>query len=230
MSKLRVASQKLRIGGDYMNNILEHLRFTRAIQCYDRVPAISDADLDDMIEWTEKMQCEGALAAELSQRGLSRDEVYTFSIKICDNDIDRDYECFSTQTLYDLAEMYVGKAGFIDRQFVFDGKAMIIYKTEVVRDYWRSTVTGDDYCWLKGYAYIPKTEQTKRIVTEIENSNKRDVSIGCAIKERKCSICGKDRCNHIKGKIYGGQECYFTLHKPTDVYEWSFITEPKKEG
>lgn len=212
-----------------MKNILEHLRFTRAIQPYDRVPAISDTDLDEMIEWAEKMRCEEALSAELSRCGLKRDDVYTFSIKICDNDIDEDLECFSTQAVYDLAEMYTGKAGFIDRKFVFGGKAARIYMTEVVKDYWKESITGDDYCWLKGYAYVPKTEETKRIITEIENGNKRNVSIGCSMKERKCSVCGKDRCNHIKGKIYDGRKCYFTSHKPTDVYGWSFVSEPKKD-
>jgi len=40
---------------------------------------------------------------------LKAEDVYTFSIILCDNDIDRDMERFDDSTLRELAELFVGK-------------------------------------------------------------------------------------------------------------------------
>ena len=38
---------------------------------------------------------------------------YTFTIKLCDNKIDKSYERFSTDCLEKMAKMFVEKAGYI---------------------------------------------------------------------------------------------------------------------
>ena len=45
---------------------------------------------------------------------LSADEVYTFGIVLCDNEIDRDFERFDIPALEKLAELFVGKTGIFD--------------------------------------------------------------------------------------------------------------------
>lgn len=45
---------------------------------------------------------------------LSADEVYTFGIVLCDNEIDRDFERFDILALEKLAELFVGKTGIFD--------------------------------------------------------------------------------------------------------------------
>ena len=44
-----------------------------------------------------------------TRRDLKKEEVYVFSVVLCDNEIDRDYECFTKESLDKLAEMFVVK-------------------------------------------------------------------------------------------------------------------------
>ena len=50
----------------------------------------------------------------LSRRILKADEVFVFSVVLCDNDVDRDFERFSEQSLKTLAALYIGKTGIFD--------------------------------------------------------------------------------------------------------------------
>ena len=45
---------------------------------------------------------------------LNSEDVYTFTVTLCDNEIDRDFECFSTESLEKLKELFVGKTGISD--------------------------------------------------------------------------------------------------------------------
>lgn len=170
------------------------------------------------------------LIGALARRPLSQEEVYAFSVRLCDNEIDRDFERFAPQTLEDLAPMFVGKAGIFDHQWSARGQAARIYKTEVVWEPDRRTKAGDGYCWLKGCAYMVRTDSNKDLIAEIEGGIKKEVSVGCSVEHSVCSVCGCDRsmtdCGHEKGKEYGGQLCYATLEGASDAYEFSFVAVP----
>lgn len=53
------------------------------------------------------------LINQYTKRRFSADEVYTFSVVLCDNEIDRDFECFDSTSLEKLAEMYIARAVFL---------------------------------------------------------------------------------------------------------------------
>ena len=171
-----------------------------------------------------------ALIGALARRPMAAEEVYTFSVRLCDNEIDRDFERFAPETLEELAPMFVGKAGIFDHQWSARGQAARIYKTEVVREPERTTRAGDGYCWLKGYAYMVRTESDRDLIAEIEGGIKKEVSVGCAVEHAVCSVCGCDRaqtdCGHEKGKEYGGQLCWASLEGAKDAYEFSFVAVP----
>ena len=141
--------------------------------------------------------------------------MYTFSVRLCDNEIDRDFERFASQTLEELAPLFVGKSGIFDHQWSAKGQAARIYKTEVIQEPERLTRAGDGYCWLKGYAYMVRTGSNGDLIAEIEGGIKKEVSVGCSVERSICSICGCDRtmtdCGHEKGQEYGGQLCWATL-------------------
>jgi len=170
------------------------------------------------------------LIGALARRPLGAEEVYTFSVRLCDNEIDRDFERFAPRTLEELAALFVGRAGIFDHQWSARGQAARIYKTEVVREPGRLTRAGDPYCWLKGYAYMVRTESSRDLIAEIEGGIKKEVSVGCAVDHAICSVCGCDRtqtdCGHEKGQEYGGQLCYTTLEGASDAYEFSFVAVP----
>ena len=49
-----------------------------------------------------------------TRRNLSADEVYVFSVTLCDNDVDRDGERFTVESLFALEKLFVGKTGIFD--------------------------------------------------------------------------------------------------------------------
>ena len=170
------------------------------------------------------------LIGALARRPLGAEEVYTFSVRLCDNEIDRDFERFPAQTLEELAPLFVGKAGIFDHQWSARGQAARIYRTEVVREAGQVTRAGDGYAWLKGYAYMVRTESNRDLIAEIEGGIKKEVSVGCAVEHAICSVCGCDRtqtdCGHEKGQEYGGQLCWADLEGAGDAYEFSFVAVP----
>ena len=79
---------------------------------------------------------------------LTAEEVYTFTVRLCDNEVDRDFERFDTNALEELGELFLGKSGIFDHQWSAGGQTARIYRTEVVREKAVVTAAGDGYCWL----------------------------------------------------------------------------------
>ena len=173
----------------------------------------------------------------LARRELTADEVYLFAVRLCDNDVDRDGDRFAVETLEELGKLFVGVSGVFDHQWSARGQTARIYRTEVVHEEGTLTQDGQPYCYLKGYAYMMRTEDNAGLIAEIDGGIKREVSVGCAVERVECSICGEDmnasqRCGHQRGQEYGGQLCTGILLGATDAYEWSFVAVPaqKKAG
>ena len=169
-----------------------------------------------------------ALINSLARRELGADEVYTFALRLCDNDIDRDFERFDDETLDQLAPMFVGVSGVFDHKWSATKQAARIYRTEVVGV--DGTITGDGrpYRFLKGWAYMMRTDENAALIAEIDGGIKREVSVGCAVEKVVCSVCGQelDQCPHEKGEEYDGQACHGILTGAADAYEWSFVAVP----
>ena len=163
-----------------------------------------------------------------SKAELTADQVYTFSVRLCDNEVDRDFERFGTEDLERLGELFLGKSGIFDHQWSAKGQTARIYRTEVVREPGTVTAAGDEYRWLKGWAYLMRTEKNQELITEIEGGIKKEVSVGCSMGRSVCSVCGAENgaCGHVKGQMYGDRLCYLELKEPKDAYEWSFVAVP----
>lgn len=169
-----------------------------------------------------------------AKKELKPEEVFVFSVILCDNDIDRDFERFSDKTLEQLAGLFVGKTGISDHEWKSGGQVARIFRAEVVSDPERETATGETYACLKAGAYILRTEANAQLIADIEGGIKKETSVGCAVAESLCSICGKPigspECGHIKGREYGGKLCYASLENATDAYEWSFVAVPAQRN
>ena len=165
---------------------------------------------------------------------LKSEQVYCFSVLLCDNDVDRDYESFSDEALDRLAVMFRGRTGIFDHDHRSRGQTARIYDTEVRSYPDRKTMDGRAYRALMGFAYMVRTEDNKSLIAEIEGGIKKEVSVGCSVAKRICSVCGADGakggCNHIKGRSYGGKLCYVELDEPLDAYEWSFVAVPAQRA
>lgn len=163
----------------------------------------------------------------MTRRELKADEVYTFAVRLCDNEIDRDCERFDEETLEQLGKLFVGVSGVFDHQWSARGQAARIYRTQVVREA-SLTADGRPYCYLKGWAYMMRTEENETLIAEIDGGIKREVSVGCAVEHVLCSVCGQElsSCIHEKGEEYEGKLCHGILCHASDAYEWSFVAVP----
>ena len=164
----------------------------------------------------------------LSRRELGADEVYTFALRLCDNDVDRDFERFDDTALDQLAPMFVGASGVFDHQWSARGQTARIYRAQVVGGDGTLTSDGRPCRYVKGWAYMMRTAENAALIAEIDGGIKREVSVGCAVDKVVCSICGQelDACPHEKGEESEGQVCHGVLTGALDVYEWSFVAVP----
>ena len=172
-----------------------------------------------------------ALINRLAKAELTAQHVYTFAVRLCDNEVDRDWERFDQEALEELGRLFEGKCGIFDHNWSAKEQTARLYKTEICQEA-GVTLAGDACRFLKGYAYMLRNEKNSELIQEIEAGIKKEVSIGCSVTGRICSICGQIGCSHLGGREYGGKLCFFTLTQPTDAYEWSFVAVPaqRKSG
>ena len=165
-----------------------------------------------------------------TRRAFTEDEIFIFDVILCDNEIDRDCERFSHEALVQLKKLFVGKTGISDHNPKAQNQLARIFETELVTDDARTTSYGQPYEYVKASAYMVRTDTNADIIAEIEGGIKKEVSISCAAKSRKCSVCGTDKnvsgCTHVKGKSYSKAVCHGILGDIGDAYEWSFVAIP----
>ena len=151
---------------------------------------------------------------------LTAEQVYVFSLRLCDDQLDRDGERFDTAALPELAKLFIGKTGIVDHKWSSDSQVARIFSTEVVRE--------DSISYIKAWAYIRRGGHADEVIADIEAGIKKEVSVGCAMGRAICSVCGSEygSCGHVKGEHYDGALCCAILKDPVDAYEFSFVAVP----
>ena len=151
---------------------------------------------------------------------LTEEQVYVFSLRLCDDQVDRDFERFDTDALGALAKLFIGKTGIVDHRWSADSQVARIFAAEVVRE--------DRVSYIKAWAYIRRGGMADETIADIEAGIKKEVSVGCAMGMAVCSVCGSEygSCGHHKGEYYDGQLCCAILREPMDAYEFSFVAVP----
>ena len=167
---------------------------------------------------------------QFSRRELLPEEIYVFNVDLCNNDVDRDYEKFSVETLGQMAELFVGKTGIFDHSMKSADQTARIFDAFVERVNGKKTADGEDFYSLKAKAYMLNNEQNRSLIDSIEAGIKKEVSVSCSVDKAYCSICHTDRkraaCEHKRGKMYGDRLCFNILTDATDAYEFSFVAVP----
>ena len=151
---------------------------------------------------------------------LTEEQVYVFSLRLCDDQVDRDGERFDTAALPALAKLFIGKTGIVDHKWSSDSQVARIFQTQVVKE--------EGVSYIKAWAYIRRGGHAEEVIADIEAGIKKEVSVGCAMGRSVCSICGGEygTCGHQKGESYDGQVCCVILKEPMDAYEFSFVAVP----
>ena len=156
----------------------------------------------------------------LAKGTMTAEQVYVFSVRLCDDQVDRDHERFDTAALPELAKLFVGKSGIVDHKWSAGSQLARIFDTEVVTE---NGVTS-----IKAWAYIRRGGAGDEWIADIEAGIKKEVSVGCAMGQSVCSVCGGayGSCGHRKGEYYEGELCCAILREPVDAYEFSFVAVP----
>lgn len=156
----------------------------------------------------------------LAKARLNPEQLYVFSLRLCDDQVDRDGERFDKAALPVLAKLFIGKTGILDHCWTTENQVARIFETQVI--------TEENVTYLKAWAYIRRGGANEEIVADIEAGIKKEVSVGCAMGRAVCSVCGSEygTCGHIKGESYEGQICHAILQEPLDAYEFSFVAVP----
>ena len=170
------------------------------------------------------------LINNLTVKELSAEDVYTFNVILCDNEVDRDCERFDIVALEKLAELFVGVTGIFDHNPGSGNQTSRIFSAKCERFPEKKTSLGDEYTCVKAKAYMPRTSKNADLIAEIDAGIKKEVSVSCSAKTFTCSICGGDirygNCSHIKGESYNGKLCHCIISDINDAYEWSFVAIP----
>ena len=155
-----------------------------------------------------------------AKAAMTAEQIYVFSLRLCDDQVDRDMERFDTAALPALAKLFIGKTGIVDHQWSAAKQVARIFAAEVVRE--------DRVSYIKAWAYIRRGGANEEVIADIEAGIKKEVSVGCAMGWAVCSLCGSEygSCGHVKGEHYDGQLCVAILKEPMDAYEFSFVAVP----
>lgn len=182
------------------------------------------------------------LINQFSMRKLTPEEVYCFSVAMCDNDIDRDLERFTEKTLDELAPLFVGKTVISDHIWKSGNQIGRIYATEVRKTTEKNTA-GVPLRQLIGKVYMLDSEENRPVIEAIEAGILKEVSVGVSVKRRSCSLCDEEmyfnwsswlmecKNHHILGEEYPGDGlCFMNLDDPRDAYELSFVAVPAQRN
>lgn len=173
----------------------------------------------------EATEEELTLISAQALRPLTADEVYTFRLAACNNQIDRDLERFTEATLEGLSKLFVGRPVLLDHKWSAGSQTARVYAAGVEE---MPGVEGGQQLVLR--CYMPRLQGNGDTIAAIETGLLRECSVGVAGERAVCSICGADRtsawCEHVKGYEYDGKLCYIELDGAADAYEVSMLPVP----
>lgn len=157
----------------------------------------------------------------ISKIDLEKHDVVVFTLQSADQNVDRQYEHFTSQALKSMAEKSVNKPILLDHYASTRSQVGKIFSASVAKQA------------LMQKAYFPKTDRNLGIIEDIMNGlyDKLSVGFNMAWKDMICDSCGNSiisqKCAHYPGdKDEKGNVVTMTLKDVTDYYETSLVAIP----
>lgn len=181
------------------------------------------------------------LINQYSLKALRPEDVFCFNAVLTNNEVDRDKEYVTDDSLNVLAEKLLGKTGILDHDWSAENQVARIYRT-LVEQPGGTNFQGRPLKQLKGSVYILRNADTQPIIDKVEGGIIKEISIGFQSRKYVCSVCGeplgfdyndwtyKCKNGHVKGQEYDGRICAGGLDDVTDAYEFSFVAVPANTG
>ena len=151
-------------------------------------------------------------------RDLDPDEYVTFTLDLCNNQVDRHFSRFPEEELARIAELVPGRP-LMERH---DLRGTLprgrFFRAALHRD--------GDLVTVRPEVYVLKTEENRDFILNIEGGVYRETSIGFSFRMPECSVCGKDlrTCEHVPGRSYGDETCHFIMREVLEVLEGSVVS------
>ena len=190
-----------------------------------------DENENDLDNTSKSINCVTERDIELinkfAYKPLTPNDVYVFSINLCDSERDRDNERFTWSALQDIKKLAIGKQGIIDRGCAKNSIIARIFDTAFYADMGFDK-DGHPKYWVEAKAYMVCNADTEEVIKEIDAGIKKEVSISCSCFDMVCSVCGCKwgHCQHTKGQYYDDVLCVKEIQTVNDLYEWSFVVPP----
>lgn len=186
----------------------------------------------------EAQQADLDLINQHTRVPLTADQVYTFKLELCDNDIDRDHEHFAPSALNELSTLFVGKTVIFDHSWSAKNQTARIYSTNVETVQGKQTQDGQPFMRLVAMAYMLNRPENEAIVAALDGGILKEGSVAFSADTATCDVCGNEYyscdCPHWRGAVYteNGVEktCTITLDDVTDAYEFSLVAVPAQRA
>lgn len=165
---------------------------------------------------------------------LTSDDVFTFKIRLCDNEVDRVGDRITPKGLEEIASKITGLTGLQDHDWTSEKQMARLYDAEVV-DGEGVNALGEPVKYVLGKAYTLR--KYKDYIDKINAGLLKEISISFQSEGDTCGICGKTthkKCSdiavcedgHEANKEYNGKLCYNNIDNIVDVLEWSMVAVP----
>lgn len=174
------------------------------------------------------------LINNLSLGDLNSDDVFTFKVELCNNEVDRVGDKMTSNFLNQLADRVVGLTGLKDHDWSSDNQISRIYDAHVVTDNTIRNRSGDVREYIEAKVYTLKKYQD--YIDKINSGLLKECSISFESEGDICSICGRPTSKvedaavcenkHIAGEVYDGKLCYNIIDNLRDVMEFSLVAVP----
>lgn len=128
-----------------------------------------------------------------AKKELRAEEVYTFAVKLCDNEVDRDFERFDRAALEELSELFVGRTGIFDHSWSAGGQTARIYRAAVVKAVKVSAATPTGY----EAAFAALEQEAVDVI--VCDSTSVDVQLKLRASVEKASGAQKERIGVVSG-------------------------------
>ena len=119
------------------------------------------------------------LINKYSVKELTPEDVYCFSVILCDNDVDRDNERFTNETLEALVQLFLGKTGISDHRWSADRQIARLYRVET-KETDEKNALGEQKVVLLGSAYMLRNEANQPTIDAIEGGILKEVCPSCS--------------------------------------------------
>jgi hypothetical protein len=188
-----------------------------------QIKSVGQAEPDDL-----------ALINQYTRTPLVAGQVYTMKLTLCDNEVDRQYDQFTLESLNTMSALFVGKTVMFDHAHSAKNQLVRVYKAEVETVQGKLNSLNQPYMRLVAMAYMLNLPSNADTISALDGGILKEGSVAFRNQKDTCSICGNEYyscdCPHCKGRTYttNGAEklCFTILEGVTDAYEFSLVAVP----